>query len=44
MSEPSRMPPEDQDRQWPDGQPVTPWADPWHDVAADIRALLGEPD
>jgi hypothetical protein len=22
---------------WPDGQPVTPWADPWHDVAADVR-------
>ena len=25
--------------QWPDGQPVTPWADPWHDVAGDIAAL-----
>jgi hypothetical protein len=24
---------------WPDGKPVTPWADPWHDVAADLRAL-----
>jgi hypothetical protein len=22
---------------WPDGQPVTPWADPWHDIAGDIR-------
>lgn len=25
---------------WPDGEPVTPWADPWHDVLADIRALM----
>jgi hypothetical protein len=25
--------------QWPDGQPVTPWADPWHDIAGDIAAL-----
>jgi hypothetical protein len=25
---------------WPDGQPVTPWADPWHDVLGDIRASL----
>lgn len=24
---------------WPDGASVTPWADPWHDVAADLRAL-----
>ncbi len=24
---------------WPDGQPVTPWADPWHDVAADLREI-----
>jgi hypothetical protein len=24
---------------WPDGQPVTPWADPWHDIAGDIRSL-----
>lgn len=23
---------------WPDGEPVTPWADPWHDVAGDVRA------
>jgi hypothetical protein len=21
---------------WPDGEPVTPWADPWHDVLGDI--------
>jgi hypothetical protein len=27
---------------WPDGQPVTPWADPWHDVAGDIRSLFRE--
>jgi hypothetical protein len=26
-------------KNWPDGQPVTPWADPWHDVAGDLRAL-----
>lgn len=25
---------------WPDGTPVTPWADPWHDIAADIRAAM----
>lgn len=25
--------------QWPDGEPVTPWADPWHDVMADLRAV-----
>lgn len=24
---------------WPDGTPVTPWADPWHDVAGDLRAI-----
>lgn len=24
---------------WPDGKPVTPWADPWHDILGDIRAL-----
>lgn len=23
---------------WPDYDPVTPWADPWHDIAADLRA------
>ena len=28
---------------WPDGKPVTPWADPWHDVAGDIRSLFGQP-
>lgn len=28
-----------QDATWPDGQPVTPWADPWHDVMADLRAV-----
>jgi len=22
---------------WPDGQPVTPWADPWHDILGDLR-------
>lgn len=33
-SEPGRTPP-----LWPDGQPVTPWADPWHDVAGDIASL-----
>jgi hypothetical protein len=22
---------------WPDGEPVTPWADPWHDVIGDVR-------
>jgi hypothetical protein len=27
------------DERWPDGQPVTPWADPWHDVMADLRAV-----
>lgn len=27
---------------WPDGKPVTPWADPWHDVAGDIRSVLGK--
>jgi hypothetical protein len=31
--------PDDQASTWPDGQPVTPWADPWHDVARDIRDL-----
>ncbi len=25
---------------WPDGQPITPWADPWHDIAADIREAM----
>lgn len=25
---------------WPDGKPVTPWADPWHDVAGDLRDAL----
>lgn len=33
-------------RTWPDGNPVTPWADPWHDVMADIREAwddAGEP-
>jgi hypothetical protein len=25
---------------WPDGTSVTPWADPWHDVAADVRESL----
>lgn len=25
---------------WPDGQPVTPWADPWHDVAGDMREAM----
>jgi hypothetical protein len=24
---------------WPDGEPVTPWADPWHDVLGDIQAF-----
>lgn len=24
---------------WPDGRPVTPWADPWHDVAGDLRVV-----
>lgn len=24
---------------WPDGDPITPWADPWHDIAADVRAM-----
>jgi hypothetical protein len=28
---------EDDIRLWPDGSPVTPWADPWHDVGADLR-------
>lgn len=27
---------------WPDGQPVTPWADPWHDVAKDVRDTARE--
>jgi hypothetical protein len=39
-SEPGRMlPPDDQAQQWPDGRPVTPWADPWHDIAGDIASL-----
>lgn len=25
---------------WPDGKPVTPWADPWHDVAGDLRSFF----
>jgi hypothetical protein len=25
---------------WPDGEPVTPWADPWHDVMGDIRQFM----
>lgn len=29
--------------QWPDGKPVTPWADPWHDVLADIRKTMEGP-
>lgn len=24
---------------WPDGQPVTPWADPWHDIAGDLAGF-----
>lgn len=32
-------PDDDQARQWPDGQPVTPWADPWHDIGGDIASL-----
>jgi hypothetical protein len=24
---------------WPDGEPVMPWADPWHDILGDIAAL-----
>jgi hypothetical protein len=28
---------EEAPRRWPDGQLVTPWADPWHDVAGDVR-------
>jgi hypothetical protein len=24
---------------WPDGKPVTPWADPWHDIMGDLRAV-----
>lgn len=28
--------------QWPEGQPVTPWADPWHDVAGDVRDAMRE--
>jgi hypothetical protein len=27
---------------WPDGQPVTPWADPWHDVAGDLRRFKAD--
>jgi hypothetical protein len=27
---------------WPDGERVTPWADPWHDIMGDIRRLHGE--
>jgi hypothetical protein len=29
---------------WPDGRPVTPWADPWHDVIGDVRAAASQPD
>lgn len=25
---------------WPDGEPVTPWADPWHDIAGDMRDFM----
>lgn len=28
---------------WPDGEPVTPWADPWHDVMGDIRRVMSGP-
>ena len=31
--------PDDLAPQWPDGQPVTPWADPWHDIGGDIASL-----
>lgn len=31
--------PDDQASAWPDGQPVTPWADPWHDIGGDIASL-----
>jgi hypothetical protein len=27
-------------QEWPDGTPVTPWADPWHDVAGDVRDVM----
>jgi hypothetical protein len=27
---------------WPDGEPVTPWADPWHDVIEDIRQFKAD--
>lgn len=27
---------------WPDGTPVTPWADPWRDIAADLRDALDQ--
>lgn len=29
--------------QWPDGQPVTPWADPWHDVLVDTQEVMSWP-
>lgn len=31
--------PDDQASAWPDGQPVTSWADPWHDIGGDIAGL-----
>lgn len=34
------MAPEDAGSSWPDGEPVTPWADPWHDFAGDVREVM----
>jgi len=27
---------------WPDGEPITPWSDPWHDVLGDIRQFKAD--
>lgn len=27
-------------RRWPDGEAITPWADPWHNIAGDVRAMM----
>jgi hypothetical protein len=41
MNDPDDTATSDKQR-WPDGAPVTPWADPWHDVAADIRQTMAD--
>jgi hypothetical protein len=27
---------------WPDGEPVTPWADPWHDILGDVQQFKAD--